>query len=290
MKSIGSYGQIIKNYGVKLKKRLGQHFMTDPRLLEVIASIMVPDKRWVALEIGSGIGTLTVPLCERANWVYAVEIDRDLERAAEENCKNLSNVTWIWADVLDLDLSGEKLAEKHYGAPLLLCGNLPYYITSQVLYRVLVKRTIWKRLAFVVQQEVGQRIAAVPGTKNFGRVSLWCQYRAKVKIEKKIPKGAFLPRPEVGSCLVTLDICPAFELTEKEEMILDEISRKAFSQRRKTILNSLLGLIPDRKNLLALLTDNGLDPQKRAEDLTVGEYVNLAKILFPVLSQRRCES
>jgi len=284
MKSRTSYGRIIKNYGVNPKKRLGQHFMIDPRLLQTIASIMVPDKDWVALEIGSGIGTLTKALCEKARWVYAVEIDRDLGSAVRETCKGISNLTWIWENALDLDLRGEKIAEKHGGAPLLLCGNLPYYITSQILYTVLVKRTLWKRIAFVVQEEVAQRITALPGTKSFGRISLWCQYRAKARLNKKIPRGAFLPRPEVGSCLVTLDVYSFFRLGENEEKILDEISRKAFSQRRKTILNSLLDLVPDRRYLFVLMTGNGLDPQKRPEDLTVDEYVILAKILSPILT------
>jgi 16S rRNA (adenine1518-N6/adenine1519-N6)-dimethyltransferase len=160
-----------------------------------------------------------------------------------------------------------------------LCGNLPYYVTSELLYSGLVKRCHWNRMAFVVQQEVGERMAAPEGTRDFGRLSLWCQYRAQVAVEKRISKGSFVPRPDVGSCLVTLQIKPEFPLTPQEEVLLDEVSRAAFSKRRKTLLNGLHTLVPDKDLLLAIFSAAAIDPGRRPEDLRVAEFVALVKAI-----------
>lgn len=279
-----TYRQIMREHGVRLKKRLGQHFMTDPRLLQSIAETMVPDDTWVAFEIGAGLGTLTRELCKRAKQVYALEIDQELEPAVSGITSDFTNLTWLWGDVLKADLSGRNIRESHPGAPLVLCGNLPYYVTSQVLYSALVTRPKWARLAFVVQDEVGRRMAEPPGSTEFGRLSLWCQYRARVQVERKIPRGAFLPPPKVDSCLVSLDVYPGFPLTGKQEKVLNQISRRVFSQRRKTILNSLSFFFPDKDLLRQLGNKYAIDLQKRPEDLTIDEYVTLAKVITPIMS------
>ncbi len=276
-----SYSQIIRKYGVRLKKRLGQHFMTDPKLLSAIAATMVPADDWVAVEVGAGLGTLTKQLCSRARWVYALEIDKELEPAVSDNLACFSNLTWIWGDALKFDLSGQTLRQTYPAAPLVLCGNVPYYVTSEIVYSALVGRPAWNRLAFVVQDELGRRMAEPPGSREFGRLSLWCQYRAKVKVERKIPKGAFLPPPKVDSCLVTMEVYDEFPLNEEEELVLDEISRKAFSQRRKTLLNSLAPLFGSKRKLFELGDEHGVDLSKRPEDLTIDKYVTLARAATP---------
>ena len=275
------FGQILREAKISPKKRLGQHFMTDPRLLGSIASVIIPDNSWVAVEVGAGIGTLTRELCDRASWVYALEKDRDLEEAFYESAKGLKNLTWVWGDALEYDLTGNSARDAHPDAPLALCGNLPYYITSELLYSSLVKRSEWSRMGFVVQEEVGERMIAVPRSGDFGRLSLWCQYRADVKIERKISKGAFLPRPEVGSCLVTLSIQESFELTEEEEFVMDTLSRAAFSVRRKTLLNGLLPLYPDKPALESSIIACGINPNRRPEELGVEGFMRLARGLPP---------
>lgn len=279
-----TYSQIIREHGVRLKKRLGQHFMTDPRLLSSIAEAMVPSDGWVALEIGAGLGTLTRKLCGRARWVYALEIDMELGPAVSEITCDFANLTWIWGDALKFDLSGQTLRGTYPTAPLVLCGNVPYYVTSEIVYSAFVGRPAWNRLAFVVQDELGRRMAEPPGSRQFGRLSLWCQYRARVAVERKIPKGAFLPPPKVDSCLVTMDVYDEFPLSIQEEKVLDEISRRAFSQRRKTLLNSLSSLFGSKDELLGLGEQYGLDLSKRPEDMTLDEYVTLARAAAPRLS------
>ncbi|MEX0974570.1 MAG: 16S rRNA (adenine(1518)-N(6)/adenine(1519)-N(6))-dimethyltransferase RsmA [Bacillota bacterium] len=275
-----AYGQVLREYGIFPKKRLGQHFMIDPALLQAIARLMIPEEGpWVAVEIGAGIGTLTREIARRARRVYALEMDKDLAPAIEKTSADLSNLQVIWGDALDFDLTGESVARENPGSPLILCGNLPYYVTSEVLYSALVKRCQWTRMAFVVQEEVGERMAGPAGTRDFGRLSLWCQYRARVVVEKRISKGSFVPRPDVGSCLVTLQMKPEFPLTPQEEGLLDSVSRAVFSKRRKTLQNGLREIVPDREALARLLSQAEIDANRRPEDLLVEEFVRLVKTI-----------
>lgn len=254
--------------------------MIDPALLRSIAMLMIPDEgRFVAVEIGAGIGTLTRELASRARRVYALEMDRDLSPAIEKTSAGLPNVDVVWGDALDFDLSGETVSRDNAGAPLILCGNLPYYITSEIMYSALVNRARWERMAFVVQEEVGERMAAPPGSRDSGRLSLWCHYRAVVAIEKRISKGSFIPRPDVESCLVTLEIKRDFPLAVPEEALLDAISRAVFSKRRKTLQNGLREVVPDRDTLASLLDDAGISPTRRPEELSVDEFIRLTKVI-----------
>ena len=278
------YGRILRGLSLIPKKRLGQHFMVDPGLLRAIARLMIPESgSWVALEIGTGLGNLTRELATRAQRVYSVEFDRSLAPAIQETCGQLPNVSIIWGDALGMDLSGYTLREENSDNSLILCGNLPYYLTSELLYAALVKRPRWDRIAVVVQEEVGERMASPSGTKDFGRLSLWCQYRAHVTIAKRIPRGAFVPPPDVESCLALMDINDSFPLSPEEEAVLNKISRAAFSRRRKTIRNGLLSIIANGEALDEVLTTTGVDGRLRPEDLGIGEFVALAKNLSPLL-------
>lgn len=282
-----SYGQIMREYEIKLKKRLGQHFMVDPNLLKTISAIMVPGNSWVAVEVGAGLGTLTRALCERAQWVYALELDRDFTEPAAAVTGSIANLTWIWGDALKYDLTGKSLRQSHPQSPLVLCGNVPYYVTSEVLYSALIPRSEWKKISFVVQEEVARRMSEPPGSRDFSRLSLWCQYRGSVTIERRIPRGAFVPPPEVDSSLVTIDMYDRFPLTEEEEDILNEISRAAFSQRRKTLLNSLAPLVGSKQALISIENISSVPLKKRPEELSLEEYVVLTKGLAPIFVQKR---
>ncbi len=274
-----SYGQIMSEYGIRLKKRLGQHFMVDPGLLRSIAEHMVPDQPCVVVEVGAGVGTLTRELCNRARWVYALEIDRTLESAALRITRDIPNLSWVWGDVREYDLSGAKIKSAYPTMPLVLCGNLPYYITSEIIYSAFINRSLWNRLSFVVQNEHGQRMTELPGSRQFGRLSLWCQYRSKVTMKRKIPPKAFLPPPKVDSCLINMDVYDEFPLNLQEEEMLDRVSRKVFSQRRKTIANSLVPLVGGKDKLLQLGCKYEIDLTKRPEEMTMIEYITLAKVL-----------
>ncbi len=282
------YGQVLSEFQVSPKKRLGQHFMIDPGLLRTVASLMLPEGfSWVALELGAGIGTLTKELSARAEWVYAIEMDRDLAGASARMTGPLSNLTWIWDDALQADLTGHALGEKHPDNQLALVGNLPYYITSEILYRALIPRTSWRRLAFVVQEEVGERMAGQAGTRDFGRLSLWCQYRAELALERRLPRGCFVPKPDVGSCVVSLNVKDSFPLSEEKERFLDAVSRSLFSKRRKTLSNGLEDVLPDKDAVIAALRNAGIDPSRRPEDLGVSGFVAVTEALWPLSSPSR---
>lgn len=272
------FRDIISSSNVVLKKRLGQHFMLNTRLLESLAQEMVPDDSCVALEIGSGIGTLTRALCRVASHVVAVEKDHTLTEAAGKVCAGISNLTWVWGDALEQDLTGASLHELFKGAPLVLCGNLPYYISSEVLYRALVPRSKWRRLAFVVQKELGQRMAAPAGTHEFGRLSLWCQYRGKVRMVRTISKSAFLPPPDVNSCLVVIEMNAEFPLDENQEQVLDQLSRAAFSQRRKSFRKACADLAHDvaPEEVMAAA---GIDPGARPEHVSVEQWISVVRMI-----------
>lgn len=273
---------LLKSAGVRQSKRLGQHFITDRNLLRIIARLMVPDASFSVVEIGAGPGTLTRELSRVAHRVIAIEVDRRLKEIAERVLSDRNqNVSWIWDDVLSVDLEEiVRSAPESPGVPWVLCGNLPYYLTSELLYRVLVPRTSFSRLAFLVQNEVANRMSALPGSRDFGRLSLWCQYRGNVTILRRIPKAVFFPRPAVDSSLVALDFNTSFPLDAAEESLLDTISRYAFSQRRKTIANALREMFDGKGVLLEILRRSDVDPDSRPEQISVEAYVRLASVGF----------
>lgn len=270
--------RLLASAGISLKKRLGQHFITDRNLLRRIAELMIPAPGFSAVEVGAGAGTLTLELSRVARRVIAVEIDERLKTVVEQMpLSEGGNVSWIWGDVLEIDF--EKIISGTGGREetrWILCGNLPYYLTSELLYKVLIPRTSFSRLAFLVQKEVADRMAASPGSRDFGRLSLWCSYRGTVKILRRVPRQVFSPPPMVDSCLVALDFHRSFPLDPSEEETLDEISRHAFAQRRKTIANALKGMFGDKQVLLNVLEEAGIRPDSRPEQVPLEAYVQLA--------------
>lgn len=277
--------RLLTSAGISWKKRLGQHFITDRNLLRKIAELMVPAPDFSAVEVGAGAGTLTLELSRVARRVIAVEIDERLKTVVEQMpLSEGGNVSWIWGDVLETDL--EKLisgAEGREETRWVLCGNLPYYLTSELLYKVLIPRTSFSRLAFLVQKEVADRMAASPGSRDFGRLSLWCSYRGTVKILRRVPRQVFSPPPTVDSCLVALDFHSSFALSPSEEESLDKISRHAFAQRRKTIANALKGMFDDKQILLNVLEEAGIASNSRPEQVPLEAYIQLARSSSPLL-------
>ena len=275
-----SAGRLLGAAGIAPRKRLGQHFITDRNLLRKLAELMIPAPGFSAVEVGAGAGTLTLELSKLALRVIAIEIDTRLRTVVDELLfPATSNVSWIWGNVLEIDL--EKLisgAEGEEETSWVLCGNLPYYLTAELLYKVLIPRTNFSRLAFLVQKEVADRMAASPGGRDFGRLSLWCSYRGTVRILRRVPRQVFSPPPMVDSCLVTLDFHRSFPLNPSEEESLDEISRHAFAQRRKTIANALKGMFGNKKVLLDALDEAGIRPDSRPEQVLLEAYIRLARL------------
>ena len=260
--------------GFKAKKSLGQNFLKDDAVIEAIADAAGCGPDDTAVEIGPGLGALTDALSERAKRVVAVELDDRLIPVLKAKFALRDNVEIVHEDILKFDWSS--LDPK--GGDLYIAGNLPYYITTPILLGIMEKKVPAKRITVMVQKEVADRITAPPGGKDYGVLSVSLQYYAYAKKVIDVPSVCFEPRPKVDSAVVTLDLKEERALDGEGEKRFFALVKKAFSQRRKTLSNSLTGLDGKTKEEIEkLLLGNGIDPGRRAETLSLDEYINLSK-------------
>jgi len=259
-----------------VRKRFGQHFL-EPAWADKVVTAIAPSRDDVFLEIGPGPGILTLRLAAKVARIVAIEIDRDL--VASLSARLPKNVTIIAGDVLDIDIEAA-LASANVSGPVRVAGNLPYNISSPILFRLLdlQSRRPVKDATLMLQREVADRITARPGTPEYGRLSVLVQWRADVTRLLAIPPGAFRPPPEVRSALIRLAFrAPAFEL--KDPLLFEQMVRRMFTQRRKTLANALAsfaGEIGLQSTLV--LASAGIDPRRRPETLEVIEIARLADL------------
>ena len=228
-----------------------------------------------ALEIGTGVGVLTKELAKRCDKVIAVEIDTSLKPILEETLADYDNIEIVFADVMETDLTA-LLAEKAAGMEVVVCANLPYYITSPVIMRVLESRLPVTAMTVMVQKEAADRICAKPGTRDCGAISCAVSYYSEPKLLFKVGRGSFMPSPNVDSAVIRLDVKPRTDRPAEWEKMLFRIIRSAFSQRRKQIANPLCGELGIAKPQLAeLMTSCGIKPTARAEELTLEDFARL---------------
>lgn len=270
--------QIIEKHGFTFSKGLGQNFLIDEGVLGQIVSVSGVTKETGALEIGPGAGTLTRALAERTAKTVAVEIDRRLQPLLADTLSEFDNTCVVWGDVLKLDIAA--LLRENFGAmPVAVVANLPYYITTPILMKFLEERQKVQSLTIMVQKEVAERMAAAPGGKEYGALSVAVQYYTTVRMVCKAEPHCFLPQPKVASSVLHLAVRekPPVELTD--EKLFFAVVKAAFGKRRKTLLNALssdaaLGL--DKEQWTEALTQAGLDPQIRGERLNINEFAAIA--------------
>lgn len=269
--------KLLAQHGVRLQKKWGQNFLVDENILNKIVAAAELEKNDHVLEVGAGIGTLTQKLAANAGKVTAFEIDERLRPILQETLASYKNVTVKFEDAVRADYS--ELCKE---GPLKLVANLPYNAATPLLYRWLKDDyACFTLLVCMVQKEVAQRIVAGPGNKNYGTLSVICQYAAEVEIVFTVPKTVFFPRPEVESAVVKFVPVKQRELAGQQEEIFFQIVEAAFAQRRKTLLNALNAALKITKNeLLALGTKAALDLNRRGETLTVKEFASLARLLY----------
>lgn len=259
---------------------MGQHFLADPNVAASIVrrAQLGPDD--VVLEIGAGLGALTLPLAAQVKQVLAVEPDRRIAALLgnELLAAGVSNVTIIEKDILKCDI--EALAGKS-GASLKVVGNLPYHISSQVLIRLIHFREVVDTAFLTFQKEVAERLMAKPGGKSYGRLSVLIQYCAKIYPVVSVAASAFFPKPKVDSQVVGIEFQHPVSFQATDERLLSQVVKAAFGKRRKTLRNALLGsdLGFGDEPISAALELAGIDPQRRAETLSVNEFVTLSNIL-----------
>jgi len=274
---------IMQRFGISCRKSLGQNFLVDSNIInKIIAGAELTDADLV-VEIGPGLGALTGRIAARAGKVLAVEVDRGLLPALAEVLEGAGDIEVVQGDALKIDfdmLAWEKTGGKfgRGAGKYKLMANLPYYITSPLLMHLLLNRFNISLIIVMVQLEVATRLAALPGTKAYGALSLAVQYFTEPKILFRVPRTVFFPQPDVDSAVVRLAIRPepAVQVPSEEEFF--KIIRASFGQRRKTLINSLSGsnLGVDKETCLRALKQSGIDPARRGETLSLAEFAVLA--------------
>ncbi|WP_429147698.1 16S rRNA (adenine(1518)-N(6)/adenine(1519)-N(6))-dimethyltransferase RsmA [Anaerotaenia torta] len=276
--------EILNKYKFVFQKKFGQNFLIDTHVLDKIIRAADITKEDFVLEVGPGIGTLTQYLCEHAKEVVAVEIDRMLIPILEDTLSEYDNVTVINEDILKLDLN-ELVKERNQNRPIKVVANLPYYITTPIIMDLLERRLPLKNITVMVQKEVADRMQAVPGSKDYGALSLAVQYYARPYIAANVPPNCFMPRPNVGSAVINLTLHTEPPVVVKDERLLFRMIRASFNQRRKTLVNGLNNsseLSFSKEEILQALSAIGVSGNIRGEALTLEQFAALADQLDAV--------
>lgn len=258
------------------RKKLGQHFLIQEGIIEAILRLTDLSPEDEILEIGPGLGFLTRRLVEVAHKVWAIEVDPFLVewlRSSPLGCHPAFDL--VQGDVLQVHLDGILPDHK-----VKLVANLPYSISTPVLFRLFELRERFSLLVLMVQREVAERMAASPGTKSYGTLSVWCQIHGRILDRVSVSPGAFFPQPKVRSTVLKIVLYPQPLLPEEDLTMFRGLVRAAFGQRRKTLRNALGGLLNKAKGETeAVLRQEGIDPRRRGETLSVEEFIRLAHAL-----------
>jgi 16S rRNA (adenine1518-N6/adenine1519-N6)-dimethyltransferase len=261
----------LKEFGVTPKRDLGQNFLIDDNILGVVLGQLECRADDVVLEIGAGLGVLTGALARVARHVHAFEVDRSLEKPLAATLRNDPRVTLHFQDVLRAPL------EKLDPLPTLCASNLPYSVAGPFLVESLQRLPSVRRYCVMAQREVAERMAAVPGTKAYGVLSVWVQLYATIVRVRPLARSIFYPQPHVDSSLVVLDRLPLDRLPSADPGRLQAVIQAAFGQRRKTLVNALsAGLTLPRERVEAMVAELGLPADVRAERLVPGQFAELA--------------
>ena len=276
--------KLLREHGLRPQKRLGQNFLCDRNTLDRIVRTAQLSPDDAALEIGAGLGALTLSLAEIASAVTTIEIDRHFEPILRQVTAPYPNVNLIFSDFMLLDL--DALFDSAFGDQQgVVVANIPYYITTPILERLLAHKARIKRIVLLMQHEVAQRMAAAPGSDACGSMSLFAQYHAEVELVGVVPRTVFLPAPDVSSAIVALTPVVPGTVAVGDEARMFRVIRAAFGQRRKTLLNALLRApasfnlgftTDDREAAEALLARAGIDGLRRGETLSLPEFARIA--------------
>lgn len=269
--------QIAEQFDFGFSKGLGQNFLLDPQVLDKIANAADIDDG--VLEIGPGFGVLTKRLCETGKKVVSVEIDKRLIPVLDFTLSEFDNVKIIEKDILKTDVKA-LIDEEFGGKKISVAANLPYYITTPIITKLIEEKLPIKNIVVMVQKEVAERIAAKPGKKDYGAISVLCQYYTNPRLVTIVPKGSFYPAPKVDSAVLCMEVQDNPNVEVLDEKLFFKVVKAAFSQRRKTLLNCLSsGFSCGKDTLSQLLIDIGIEPTVRGEKLGLSEFAKIADAL-----------
>lgn len=279
LSNIGVIKDILERHNFTFSKTLGQNFLINPTVCPKIAEMGNAKKGFGIIEVGTGIGVLTNELAKRADKVVAIEIDSRLLPVLGKTLAEYDNVKVINADVMEVDL--HKLIEEEFqGMEVAVCANLPYYITSPILMMLLEERLPIKSVTVMVQKEAGVRLCAEMGTRDMGAVTVAINYFSEPKILFNVSRGSFMPSPNVDSCVVKFDIKDKTPEGVTDEKFFFKTARGAFSQRRKTLANSVSSAMKiDKQTVIKAIEQSGLDSNVRPEKLSMTEFITFSENL-----------
>ena len=266
---------ILNKYGLRANKKLGQNFLINESIIYDIVKKANVTKEDVVIEIGPGLGSLTKELINNAKKVIAIELDPNMIDILKSRFGILDNFEVIYGDVLKIDL--EELIKGYDSVKVV--ANLPYYITTPIIMKLLEDKLKIKSITVMVQKEVGERICATHKDKEYGAITVSVQYYSEPQIIIDVPKENFLPAPEVDSCVIRLDMREKPLVSLKDEKLFFRLVKGAFTQRRKTINNSLTCSGKSKEEIIAALNKLGIDSKLRAENLSIQQYADIANTL-----------
>ena len=287
LSDIGKIKEILNKYGFSFSKALGQNFLVNPSVCPRMAELGGAAKGVGVIEVGPGIGVLTYELAKRADKVVAVEIDKRLLPVLEETLGEFDNVKVINDDILKIDL--HKLIEDEFGGlDVVVCANLPYYITSPVIMKLLEDKLPVKSITVMVQKEAADRLCADLGTRQTGAVTVAVNYYARAEMLFKVSSGSFMPPPKVDSAVIRLTLHKKPTVDVKDEETLFRVIKAAFAQRRKTLLNTLSATLAiDKKTLASILEKAGVPQTARAEQLLMKDFAAISNEIYASESAKK---
>lgn len=279
--SRSSVRRFLASRGIRPSRRLGQNFLTDRGVAGRIVAVSGLQPGEGCLEIGAGLGMLTDALAAAGAEVTAIELDARLAEALSERMAGCANVRIVHGDFLKLDLRDLLSSIQQ---PVRVVANIPYSITTPIIERLLEHRTAISGIALLVQKEVAERVSASPGSRQYGSLSVFCQMFTEARVAFAVPRHLFYPEPEVESVLLLMTPRATGLTPEREDAAL-RLARAAFTQRRKRIVNPLSDLLGlPKEKVEDAMRRAGLDPARRAEELSVADFVRLADLLLPSAS------
>lgn len=279
LSDIGTIKEILGKHGFTFSKSLGQNFLINPSVCPRMAELSGAGEGVGVIEVGPGIGVLTNELCKLADKVVAIELDKRLLPVLDETLAEYDNLKVVNADVMEIDL--HKLIEEEFeGMDVVVCANLPYYITSPVIMKLLEDKLPISAITVMVQKEAAQRICAEVGSRESGAVTVSVNFYAKPQMLFGVSAGSFMPAPKVDSAVMRLDVLDTPPVEVDDEKKFFAVVKSAFSQRRKVISNSLSsGLSKSKSEVADILEKANVLPTARAEKLTLQNFADIANNL-----------
>ena len=269
--------EILAKHDVFAKKNYGQNFLIEPSVVEKIARSAIGEKKCVAFEIGPGIGALTQYLCEYAQKVVSFEIDERLPEVLKDTLQEYDNFEIVLQDFLTIDLNAWVEKYRQEGYEVVVAANLPYYITTPILFKIFEAEANISSITVMMQKEVADRFYAKVNTKDYNALSVITQYRCEVSPVMKVPKNVFMPKPNVDSAVLQFRFKQRNKNIDEETFF--EMVKACFKQRRKTMLNNFGEYLQDKAKAMALLEQANIDPKRRGESVSLAEFLVLYEVM-----------